>query len=161
VIVAILDKVLTEGVQDASIARAAVEPMVRKEKKTEMILKKLGNNPTLESAAAAYNKQILQAGLDSSLVFSSPFITGIGMEAKVAGAAFNKSLLGKTSPAFGGTNGVYVIKVNSIGQKPADSQDLLQQQYNQKMGSIKAQINNWYEGLKKLADIEDNRSNVY
>jgi peptidyl-prolyl cis-trans isomerase D len=161
VIVAIVEKILKEGVQDVATARAVVEPLIRKDKKTEMIINKLGNNPTLESAAAAYNKPVQQAGLDSSLVFSSPIINGIGMEAKVAGAAFNKSFLGKTTPAFGGTNGVYVIKVNSIGQKPADSPELIQQQFNQKLGSIKAQINNWYEGLKKLADIEDNRSNVY
>jgi peptidyl-prolyl cis-trans isomerase D len=47
-IVATLDKVVEEGVQDAQTARPTVESLVRNEKKAEMIIKKLGNNPSLE-----------------------------------------------------------------------------------------------------------------
>ena len=59
-VVAVLDKVLAEGVQDATTARPGSEAIIRNKKKAEIILKKLGSNPTLESVATAYNKQIQQ-----------------------------------------------------------------------------------------------------
>jgi hypothetical protein len=135
--------------------------MIRKEKKADIIIKKLGATPTLESAAAAYNKTIQQAGADSTITFSTPYINGLGMENTLVGAAFSKKFSNSTTPAFAGNSGVFVMKVNSRGSKPADSPEIALQQKNQKLSTLKSQINNWYEGLKKLADIEDNRSKLY
>jgi len=160
-IVAILDKIVEEGVQDAATARPGSEPIILKEKKTELITKKIGSNPTLAAAAAAYSLQIMQAGADSSLTISSQIINGIGMESKVIGAAFSKEFTSKPSPAFGGNSGVFVVKVNSIQSKPADAPDAIQQQANQRLSTLRSGLNGWYEGLKKLADIKDNRSTLY
>lgn len=160
-IVATLDRVVEEGLQDVETARPGAEAMIRKEKKAEMIIKKLGANPTLESAAAAYNKTIQQAGADSSITFSTPYINGLGMENMLVGAAFNKKFQNSTTPPFAGNSGVFVMKTNSTGTKPADSPESAQQQASQKLSTLRSQANNWYEGLKKLADIEDNRSKLY
>ena len=160
-IVATLDKVVDEGVQDVKTARPGAEAMIRKEKKADIIIKKTGTNPTLEAAAAAYNKTIQQVGADSTITFSTPYINGLGMENILVGAAFNKKFSNSTTPAFAGNSGVFVMKVNSLGTKPADSPDMVLQQKNQKQATLRSQINNWYEGLKKLADIEDNRSKLY
>jgi peptidyl-prolyl cis-trans isomerase D len=161
VIVAIVDKEFKEGTKDVATARPGCETIIRNKKKAEMIIKKTGEKPTLEAAAAAYNKQIMEAGADSSINFSAQIINNVGMEPKMIGAVLNKSLIGKTSPAFYGNSGVFVVKVNSIQSRPADSPEMARLQAEQKLSGLRGQTNGWYEGLKKLADIEDNRSNFY
>lgn len=160
-IVATVDNVYKEGVQDAATARSGAEPIIRKQKKAEIINAKLGATPTLESAAAAYSKQIMQAGADSSLTFNSQLINNLGMEQKVIGASFNKEYQAKPSPAIEGTNGVYVIKVLNVSSKPADTPEMAAQMASSKLNAIRSQTNNWFEGLKKQADIKDNRSKFY
>ena len=160
-VVAVVDKVLAEGVQDAETARSGAEVIVVKEKKAAMIKEKLGKNATLESAAAAYKKQVQTAGADSTITFSSQMINSIGVEPKLIGAAFNKAFQGKPSPAFAGTSAVYVIKVNSIKAKTVDAPELLAQQATSRISAMRSQTNNWYEGLRKQATIKDSRSKIF
>ncbi|RYD82896.1 MAG: hypothetical protein EOP53_02370 [Sphingobacteriales bacterium] len=160
-VVAMVDNVYKEGLQDAATARSGAEAIIRKEKKAAIIKAKLGANPTLESAAAAYGKQIMQAGADSSITFNAQLINGVGMEQKVIGAAFNKDYQAKPSPVIEGTTGVFVMKVNSIGTKPADAPEVIAQQATGKMGTLRSQTNNWFEGLKKQSVIKDNRSKFF
>ena len=160
-IVAVLDKINDKGVQDATTARPGCEAIIRNNKKSEMIKKKIGNNPTLESAASAYGKQIQGAGADSSITFNSQIINGVGMEAKVIGAAFNKEYQSKVSPLIDGTTGVFIVKVNSIQNKPAESPEAVSARATSKIGNIRSQTNGWYEGLRKQADIVDERSKHY
>lgn len=161
IIVAAVDNVYKEGLQDAATARSGAEVIIRKQKKAAIIKTKLGANPTLESAAAAYGKQLMQAGADSSLTFNAQIINNLGMEQKVIGAAFNKEYQTKVSPAIDGTNGVYVIKVLNVSTKPADAPEVAAQVAVSKLGAIRSQTNNWFEGLKKQADIKDNRSKFF
>ncbi len=160
-VVAIIDKIEEEGQQDAATARTGAEVIIRNQKKAAIIKTKLGATPTLESAAAAYQKQIIQAGADSALTLNAQIINGLGMEPKVIGASFNKDYLTKTSPAIEGTMGVYVLKVNSVSQKSADAPDVAAQQVTSRLSAIRSQTNNWYEGLKKQATIKDTRSKVF
>ena len=160
-IVATVDNVYKEGLQDAATARSGAEVIIRKQKKAAIIKTKLGATPTLESAAAAYGKQVAQAGADSSITFNSQLINGVGMEQKVIGASFNKEYQAKPSPAIEGTTGVFVIKVNSIGTKPADAPEVVAQQAASKLGALRSQSGNWFEGLKKQSKIEDNRSKFF
>lgn len=157
-VVAVLDKVKEEGVQDAETARVGCEAIIRNQKKADMIKKKIGNNPTLESASAAYGKTIQVAGNDSTVLLNAQFINGVGMEPKVIGASFNKAYQSKVSPLIDGTTGVFIIKVNTVQSKPDESAEVLAQQYNTKISSIKSQTNGWYEALKKRAVIVDERS---
>ena len=160
-VVATVDNILEEGVQDVKAARPGCEVIVRNRKKSEVIIKKLGNAPTLESAAAAYNKSIQQAGADSSITMASQIINGLGMEQKVIGASFNKDYQAKVSPPISGTSGVYVIKISSVQAKPADTHEIAAKQITAKLGTLRGEIGNWYEGLKKQASIKDNRSKYY
>lgn len=161
-VVAIVDKIAEEGTQDASAARPMVEGIIRNQKKADIIIKKLGANPTPESAAAAYNKQVQVAGADSSITFNSPIIANLGNEPKVIGASFNKAYQAKPSPAFAGGMGVFVVKVNSIGSKPADSPEAAAQQASQRQVQVKAQVAaGWFEGLKNQATVKDNRSKYF
>jgi peptidyl-prolyl cis-trans isomerase D len=158
-IVAVVTKVQPEGLPDAKTARPMVEFIIRNLKKAEAINLKLGKTPTLESAAAAYGGQISTSGADSSLIFAAQIVNGIGQEPKLIGAAFNKANQAKVSEPIAGNNGVYVIKVNSIGTKPADAPELIAQQIADK-GKVMMQQTSygWFEALKKLATIKDYRS---
>ena len=160
-VIAVVDKIEEEGQQDAVTARSGAEVIIRNQKKAAIILTKLGATPTLESAATAYQKQVIQAGADSALTLNAQIINGLGMEPKVLGASFNKDYLTKPSPAIEGTMGVYVLKVNSVSQKPADAPDVASQQATSRLSAIRSQTNNWYEGLKKQATIKDTRSKVF
>ncbi|MBK8710624.1 MAG: SurA N-terminal domain-containing protein [Niastella sp.] len=161
-VVASIDEDIKEGTQDATTARPGAEAIIRNEKKAVIIKAKLGASPTLESAAAAYNKQVAVAGADSSLTFSSQMINGLGIEPKVIGASFNKAYQSKVSPAIEGTSGIYVIKVNSVQTKPDDSPETIKAQLAARMGTLRSQaMGNWYESLKKEATIKDYRSKVF
>jgi len=157
-VVAVVDKVEKEGVQDAATARSGAEVIIRNEKKAAIIKSKIGNNSTLESAATAYNKQIIQAGADSTLTMASQIINGLGVEPQVIGASFNKANQSKPSLPITGTSGVYIVKTNRTGTKTPDSPGKIEQQAITRLSAIRSQTNNWYEGLKKQATIKDNRS---
>jgi len=161
-VVAVVAKVQPEGLPDVKTIRPQVEYLVKNEKKAAQIKTKLTATPTLESAAAAYQLQVGAAGADSSLTFSSQIINGIGQEPKVIGAAFNKTYQTKVSEPIVGNNGVYLVKVNSIGNKPADAAEELAKQAADRMKSLSQQINSgWFESLKKLATIKDDRSKTF
>ena len=157
-IVATVDKKLKEGTQDAETARVASEPIIRNQKKAEIIIKKTGENPTLEAAASAYNKQIAEAGQDSSLTMASQIVNGVGIEPKLIGASFNKEYLTKNSPAFGGTLGVYVLKINAIQPKEAATPEAIENQIKNRLSAMRTQNNGWYESLRSQAKIKDLRS---
>jgi peptidyl-prolyl cis-trans isomerase D len=156
-VVGVLTKVVPEGLPDAKTARPMVEAQVRNQKKAEQIKTKLAATSTLELAAAAYpGLQVATAGADSTLVFSASIINGLGAEPKVIGASFDKAYQAKASAPIEGTNGVYVIKVNSVGTKNVDAPAV------DKAKTMAQQLSyGWFEALKKLADVKDERSKVF
>ena len=161
-VVAIVDKVFEEGTQDVETARAMAEPSIKEEKKAEMIIKALGNNPTLESASAAYKKEILTAGTDSSITFKSQIINAVGNEPKLIGAIFNKANLNKVSAPIAGKAAVYAFKVNNVAVKAADpNEDKVQMRLQQTTALRNQAVSNWFDGLKKKATIKDNRSKFF
>ncbi len=157
-IVAVLDKINDKGVQDATAARPGCEAIIRNNKKAELIKKKIGSNPTLESTASAYGKTVQSAGADTTITFNSQIINGVGMESKLIGASFNKEYQTKASPLIDGTTGVFIVKVNYIQNKTAETSEAIAQRVTSKISSIRSQTNGWYEGLRKQADIVDERS---
>lgn len=105
-----------------------------------------------------YNKTIQTAGADTTLFINSQIINGVGMEAKIIGAAFNKAYQSKVSPLIDGTTGVFILKVNAIQSKPSLTPEAIAQQIINKTGTLRSQTNGWYEGLRKQANIVDERS---
>lgn len=143
-----------EGVQPASYARMMVEPVIRNRKKAAEIRKRLVNVKSLEEAAAANSTQVLNT---DSVLFSNPFIPQVGNEPKVIGSAFNKAYQTRMSPPIEGNNGVYLVKVNSIGAVPSANADV-----NAQRRSIEAQLRQYAaystpDALRKSAKIKDNR----
>jgi len=161
-VVAIVDKVVKEGVPDVNEARAIAEPIIRNQKKADQIKKKLNNPSTLQAAASAYNLQVLNTGADSTLTFDAQIINGIGNEPKIAGASFNKNYQSKVSPAIPGNTGVFVIKVNSVSAKAPVSPEMQQQQKAAELNSImQAALGQSFNALKSTAEIKDSRSKFF
>jgi len=161
-VVAVVDKILEEGTQDVETARPMAETAIKEEKQGEVILKKLGSNATLESAAAAYGKEIVTTGQDSSLTFKSQIINGIGNEPKLIGASFNRANLNKVSAPITGKTGVYIVKVNSIAEKtPNTAEETTQFRIQQTTALRNQAASGWFEGLRKKATIKDNRSKFF
>jgi peptidyl-prolyl cis-trans isomerase D len=161
-IVAMVDKILKEGTQDVETARPLAENAIREEKKGEAIIKNLGSNVTLETAASKYGKQILNAGQDSSITFKTQIIDSVGNEPKLIGAIFNKANLNKVAAPNAGKAGVYVFKVNSIAEKLADVTENAVENRGQQTAALRNQAaTNWFEGLRKKATIKDTRSKFF
>jgi peptidyl-prolyl cis-trans isomerase D len=161
-VVATVDKIYEEGTQDVETAKPMAENAIREEKKAAQIMSALGTNPTLESAAAKYAKEIKMTGADSSLTFKSKIIDSIGNEPKLIGAIFNKTNIGKVAAPLAGKIGVFVFKVNSIAEKATDpNEDKLQMKLEQTAAQRNLAAANWFEGLRKKATVKDNRSKFF
>jgi peptidyl-prolyl cis-trans isomerase D len=158
-VVATVNKTFEEGTQDAATARPMAEAALRNQKKGEMIVAKMG--ATMESAAAAYGKQIQMAGADSSITMGANIINGVGNEPKVIGAAFNKESLTKATAPIIGTSGVYIIKTTAVLPKAEVTAEQKAAKATAKLQALKGQGGNWFEGLKKQADIKDKRSKFF
>ena len=161
-VVAIVDKILKEGIQDIETARPLAENAIREEKKSEEIIAALGTSATLESSSKKYTKKILSVGQDSSITFKSQIINSIGNEPKLIGAIFNKENLNKVSAPISGKTGVYIIKVIGIAKKTANPNEDKGQLKTQQTAALRNRAaTNWFEGLRKKATIKDNRSKFF
>ena len=155
-VVAIITSANKPGLPNVSALRPLVESIVRNQKKAKQIIDTKFKGATLEVIATSAATTVQKV---DSVLFSNPFIVGIGMEPKVAGAAFNANLKGKLSEAIAGANGVYAVRVENIGAKTSNAdvasikQTLMQ---SQKMAAYRSS-----EALKKSASIKDNRGKIY
>lgn len=141
------------GLIPLDIAKQSVEPILRNQKKAELIKKKM-NGTSLEKVANTSGASVLTA---TGITIKTPLIPNVGPEAKVVGKAFNLAA-GKTSEIIEGNSGMFMIRTKSITKAPAAAsyasyitQDKTQ---NQSYAISKA-----YTALKEKAEIKDNRAN--
>jgi peptidyl-prolyl cis-trans isomerase D len=155
-VVAMVSAINPAGLMTAAEARPTVEILVRNEKKAKQIVESKFKGNTLEAVSTSTGAPVLRA---DSLNFAAPFITGIGSEPKVIGAAFNKGLSGKVSDPIQGSTGVFAVRVEATGAKVAAvdpvsfRQSLIQ---GAKMATYRG-----LDALRKAADIKDYRSKFY
>ncbi len=93
-IVAMLTEINTKGTMNLAKARPMIEPILRNQKKAELISAKIGSATSLEAVASATGQPVSHV---DSLQFSSPYIPNFGLEPKVVGYSFDKQLIGKAS----------------------------------------------------------------
>jgi peptidyl-prolyl cis-trans isomerase D len=155
-VVAILNDINHKGTISLAKARPMIEPILRNQKKAELISARIGTAATLEAVASSTSQPISHV---DSLQFSSPYIPNLGPEAKVVGYSFDKRLLGKPiSSPVGGNEGVFVLKVDNVSAKANYSVDVEQarQAMLQSQESLIQRAGT--DALKKKAKIEDDRS---
>lgn len=158
-VVAMVTEVNKEGTQNVARARILVEPVLKNQKKAELIQKKIGNVTTLEAAAAALGGKAIE-NVDS-LRMSGSQSNIVTAEPKVIGAAFNPANKGKVVPqAIAGKSGVYVVRVNNVTATAVANANVAEQRKNRYQES-KMRSGYPQQVLMEAADIKDNRSKLY
>ncbi len=156
-VVAILTEINNKGTMMVAKSRSMIAPILRNQKKAELISAKVSVAATLEAVASSSGQPISRV---DSLLFTSPYIPNLGPEPKVVGYSFDKQLTGKAiSKPVGGNEGVFVIKVDRVSAKANYMGDIDQarQSLLQSQESIIQRAG--IEALKKKAKIEDDRKN--
>ncbi len=158
-VIGVLTDATEEGVSTFEEAKIRVELAVRNEKKAEMLVTKLkeaaSGQSSLESIAAKLSTDVKEA---SGLNFETYSIPAAGFEPAVVGTVSSLPE-NKISSPIEGNNGVYLAKVTSIVK--SENNDLkgekarLAQNLGYRTGSMVL------ESLKKIADIDDQRSKFY
>ena len=157
-VVAVIKEIKEKGLMDAATAKNIVEPILLSKKKANQIISKIGNNRDLNAVAKSFNVQVQRA---DSIVFSSPFINGIGNEAKVLGAAFNPQNKGSVSAPIAGNSGVFLINTQYVALKPSQNLDYNTKKIQAEQGIKGNLAYRSAESLKKTANIEDYRIKFY
>ncbi|HKP31487.1 MAG TPA: peptidylprolyl isomerase, partial [Chitinophagaceae bacterium] len=152
-VVAVVTDVNEEGVMGVAKARPLVENLIRRHKKAEQIMKKVGNPTDLQAAASAMGGTVAHA---DSASFMQGAITNVGQEYKVVGAAFNKQWQGKISPAIEGNTGVFVVKPEAISAVPNVTMNI-EDVRNNIVAQKKSSAYRATEALKSSAKIKDYR----
>jgi peptidyl-prolyl cis-trans isomerase D len=155
-IVAILTEINQKGTMTLDKSKPLILPILRNQKKTEIISGKIKTAGSLEAVAAAVSQPIVHA---DSIQFSSPYIPNMGPEPKVVGYSFDKQLTGKpVSSPVGGNEGVFVLKVENVSAKANYAVDIEQarQSMLQSQESIIQRAGT--DALKKNAKIVDDRA---
>ncbi|WP_159800965.1 peptidylprolyl isomerase [Flavobacterium sp. MK4S-17] len=141
-----------KGLLPIEEAKETVLPILRDQKKAELVKQKMAGS-TLDEVAQKSGSSIAKA---SDVTLAAPMITGIGSEPKVVGKAFALGE-GKTSDLIEGKMGVFKIKVNSIAKAAElpNYSSYTSRMKTQGRGEVPSRI---AMALKDKADIEDNRA---
>lgn len=141
------------GLLPIDVARQSVEPLIKNQKKAEMIKKKMSGS-SLEAVAKASGASVQVA---TGVSLKTPVLPNIGNEPKVVGKAFGLAA-GKTSEIIEGNSGMFMVRAKAVTKAPEVpsyatyiTQDRTQ---NQSYAISKA-----YTALKDKAEIKDNRAN--
>lgn len=155
-VVAIVTGINPAGLMSPADARPLVEGFVRNEKKAKQILDTKFKGGSLEEISTAIGAPVLRA---DSLSFSTPFLTGVGSEPKIIGAAFNKALQGKVSAPIAGSTGVFAVRVesNSARSGAMDAETIKQTLLQGNRVAVFRGI----QSLKSAAVVKDNRFKFY
>lgn len=151
-VIAKLKDINDTGLLPIDVAKQSVEPILKDQKKAEIIKKKMSGT-SLEAVSKSSGASVLTA---TGVSIKNPIIPNVGMESKVVGKAFSLAS-GKTSDIIEGTSGMFIIRTKKVTKAPAISnyttyinQDRTQ---NQSYAMSKA-----YTAIKDKADIKDNRA---
>ena len=159
-VVAVITAVNNKGTASVESARMSVEPLVKNEKKAQLIINNKMKGNSLEDIARSAGVAVQNADSTSFVAYTFGKDGG-GAEPKVIGACFNKQAQGKVSAPIAGNSGVYVIKASGIsaasnlGSNAESQRTQLEQIIKQQVGYQIVNI------LKESADVDDNRSEFY
>lgn len=141
-----------EGTPSIEDVRTQLETEVKKEKKAEKIIAKIGNSDNLQSIATATGQELLSA---AELDFYSFSLADLGREPKVQGTIFALKPNTLSKPIIG-DKGVYVVKIASFTDvAPSDNLSSIKSEIDQ---PIKQSVDfSALQALTKASKVEDNR----
>lgn len=154
-VVATVTGVNKEGLASVEKASARVLPIIRNQKKAELI-KSGVSSTTVEDFAKAKSVSVKTA---KAVNIKNPTLAGAGREPEVVGEAFGLAVE-ETSGLINGQKGVFVIKVTA--KEDAPQLESYQAISNRLSNSTSNRANgNVFNALKEASDIEDYRANFY
>ncbi len=154
-VVAQLTSKQDKGLMSVEEASSIVTPILKKEKKADLIKKDI-KGKTLQDIASNMDVSVQSA---DAVNLDSPTLAGAGSEPEVVGAVFALEK-GQVSKPIAGEKGVYVVEMLSKFEAPEmDSYKSYAQQ--ESMARRAQATTRVFEALKKKADIQDNRSKFY
>lgn len=160
-VVAAITEINKEGTQSPAKARLRVEPILRNQKKAEILKQKLGTISTLEAAATTLNKTI--ETIDSLRWQPGQSVSISGHDPRLIGAAFDPNNKGKViSQPIAGIYGIYIERVDNVTATPVENADINTQQrmlYQQALQT--ARFSDPLGVLRTSATIKDYRSKFY
>ncbi|OYQ34386.1 peptidylprolyl isomerase [Flavobacterium cyanobacteriorum] len=153
-VIATVKNINDNGLISLEEAKTTVLPILRNQKKAEILKKKMTGG-SLEAVAQKNGSSVLSA---TDVTFAAPNIPNVGPEAKVIGKAFGLAA-GKTSAPIEGQSGVFLIRAKNITKAPelpnyATYTARLKQEGR---GSVPSRIST---ALRNRAEIEDNRAEL-
>lgn len=158
-VVAVVTEIREKGFAPVEQVKPELEALVRKDKKIEIISKKLNDmikaGKSLNDIALATQSTVQKA---EAINFASFQIPGAGVEMKVIATAVATSL-GKTSQAIGGNSGVYVLKVTNVTKGTAT--DVKTEKQQLASGFRSRSEGQAFEAMKKIADVMDYRGKFF
>lgn len=149
-VIAKLKKINEEGLLAMADAKIQVEPILKNQKKAELIKAKM-KGTSLDAIAKANNVTVQNA---AGISVDNPSIPNVGFEPAVVGAAIVLEK-NKLSTTIVGNTAVYVIKTAEV-QKALPTEDYSTQLTGLKSQSANA-VNRLFVALKDQAKIKDNR----
>lgn len=157
-IVAVVTDVNKAGFPSASAVRSAIEPVLQRRKKAEIIKGKMGKVTDLNAIASKFNQTVQPA---DSLRFAGG--GALGYESRVLGAIFNPANKGKVcADPIAGQAGVYAIRTDAVFTTVVENASIEQQRQMMEMQSKQMLLSRSpVELLQKRADIKDYRAEFY
>ena len=154
--VVVLKSKTPEGLMSVSKAFAQVAPKIRKRKKADVIKEKFQGR-TLDDISKSTQTPVENF---EEVTMENPILSGVGLEPAVVGAMYaspeNKLII----PPLQGENGMFVFKITKK-EPPTELQNYedyaknLQRKYRNEIED------HLYESLKRRAEIEDYRADIY
>ncbi|MFI5186938.1 MAG: peptidylprolyl isomerase [Chitinophagales bacterium] len=173
-VVAAITQIKKPGTLSVADARMGVEPILRNQKKADLLKKRIGKITTIEAVSSVVKQPVLTA---DSIRFSGAGRNPVSFEPKVVGATFNPANKGKVvSEALEGRyGGLYVISVDNVTATQVENADINAQKQNlEAQGRTRILMSNQYSQfggygqqydpaavLRKAATIRDYRNKFY
>ena len=156
VIAQLIDK-KDEGLQSNELALLNVLPILKNEKKAEIIINNNKSISSLEELAKSNNTEIFNV---DAINKNSPVVSQAGYEPGLIGKSFSLEL-NQVSDLFVGETGVYMVRLDKKNNSSSEPNSFIP---FQKQITSKYRSNLDFavlESLKESADIDDNRSAYY
>lgn len=159
-VVVLVRLVRNKGIAPIEDIKTLIEPLVRREKKADILFEKVNLAKTgaasLDDIAKKLNTEIIEVDYIS---LASPNVPQIGPEPKVVGTIFGTEK-GKISRTIRGDAGIYLVQSLEITEAPAidDYTSIIKNQ----SGLFQNRANfDVYNALLKKADVRDNKVKFY
>lgn len=159
-VIGTVTKKYAEGYAPLEEVKTTVENAVKKEKKAEMLIKKMNeaaaNAQNIEAVAETLSTEVKKS---SNVTFAAFSIPGIGIEPNVQGTALalNKD---EMSAPIEGANAVYLVQVTDVTE-PGDKLNIAMEKKSIERQYVSRVQNQAFEALKGYFEIVDNRIKFY